>query len=101
MPLAAPPAMLVAVLELPVSAPTKVVDVTEVRPANVVTVAPSATLVEPIVTLLFVSAPFGMPVKLVPVRLGVKVHVGVPVPPDTKTCPEVPAAEKPVVLAAV
>jgi len=78
MPLAAPPAMLVAVLELPVSAPTKVVDVTDVRPANVVTVAPSATLVEPIVTLLFVSAPFGIPLKFVPVSVGVVVQEGAP-----------------------
>ena len=57
---------LVAVLALPVSAPTKVVDVTEVKPANVVTVAPNATEVEPIVTLELVNAEFGILVKLAP-----------------------------------
>jgi len=56
----------VAELALPVKAPTKVVDVTEVRPANVVTVAPSATAVEPIVTLELFSAEFGIEVKAAP-----------------------------------
>ena len=45
----------VAVEALPVRAPTNVVEVTEVKPANVVTVAPRDTAVEPIVTELFVS----------------------------------------------
>ena len=56
----------VAVLAFPVNAPTKVVDVTEVKPTNVVTVAPSATAVEPIVTLEFVSAELGIEVKAAP-----------------------------------
>jgi hypothetical protein len=45
----------VAVEALPVRAPTKVVEVTEVKPANVVTVAPRETAVDPIVTELLVS----------------------------------------------
>lgn len=57
---------LVAVEALPVKAPTKVVDVTEVRPANVVTVAPKATEVEPIVTLELTKAAFGMLVNEAP-----------------------------------
>ena len=48
-------ANLVAVLALPVNAPTKDVEVTEERPVKVVTVAPSATLVLPMVTELLVS----------------------------------------------
>ena len=51
---------------LPVNAPTNVVDVTELNPANVVTVAPSATAVEPIVTELFVNALFGILVNDAP-----------------------------------
>jgi hypothetical protein len=47
----------VAVEALPVSAPTKAVDVTDAKPANVVTVAPSDTAVEPIVTELLVRDP--------------------------------------------
>ena len=57
---------LVAVDALPVKAPTKVVDVTEVRPANVVTVAPNATAVDPMVTLEFTKPAFGMLVKAAP-----------------------------------
>ena len=57
---------LVAVEALPVKAPTKVVDVTEVRPANVVTVAPKDTAVEPIVTLEFTNPALGMLVKAAP-----------------------------------
>jgi hypothetical protein len=57
---------LVAVEALPDKAPTKVVEVTEVRPANVVTVAPKATAVEPIVTLELTRAAFGMLVRLAP-----------------------------------
>ena len=52
-----------AVLEedaLPVSAPTKVVDVTEVKPANVVDDEPKLIVVEPTVTEEFASAPFGI-----------------------------------------
>ena len=56
----------VAVLALPVKAPTKVVEVTEVSPAKVVTVAPKATAVEPIVTLELTNAPLGMLVRLAP-----------------------------------
>ena len=57
---------LVAVLALPVKAPTKVVDVTEVRPANVVTVAPNATEVEPMVTLELTIAALGIDVRPAP-----------------------------------
>jgi hypothetical protein len=56
----------VAVLALPVKAPTKVVEVTEVSPAKVVTVAPKATAVEPIVTLELTKAALGMLVRLAP-----------------------------------
>lgn len=56
----------VAVLALPVKAPTKAVDVTEVNPAKVVTVAPKATAVEPMVTLELTNAPLGMLVRLAP-----------------------------------
>jgi hypothetical protein len=65
-----------------------VVDVTEVRPVSVVAVAPSETLVEPMVTDEFVRPAFGMPVKFVPVSVGVFVHEGVV--PETRTCDEVP-----------
>jgi len=56
----------VAVLALPVKAPTKVVEVTEVSPAKVVTVAPKATAVEPMVTLELTKAALGMLVRLAP-----------------------------------
>ena len=44
-----------AVVAAPVNAPTNVVDVTLVRPATVVTVAPSVNAVLPNVTLAFAS----------------------------------------------
>ena len=56
----------VAELAFPVKAPTNVVDVTETSPANVVTVAPKATAVEPMVTLELTRAAFGMLVRLAP-----------------------------------
>ena len=62
----APFAMLVAVLALPVKAPTNVVEVTEVNPAKVVTVEPSDNAVEPMVTELFVNPPLGMLVSDAP-----------------------------------
>jgi len=48
----------VAVDALPVRAPVNPVEVTEVKPAKVVTVAPRETAVEPIVTELFASLEF-------------------------------------------
>ena len=57
---------LVAVLALPVKAPTNVVEVTETNPANVVTVAPNATEVEPMVTLELTKAALGILVKAAP-----------------------------------
>ena len=56
----------VALVALPDKAPTKVVEVTEVSPAKVVTVAPKATAVEPIVTLELTKAALGMLVRLAP-----------------------------------
>ena len=61
----------VAVLALPVRAPTKVVLVTEVKPAIVVAVPPKLTEVEPIVIDEFVSAPLGMLVRDAPEPLNV------------------------------
>ena len=60
----------VAVLALPVNAPTNAVDVTLANPANVVTVAPNETAVLPMVTELFVSAALATvpPVNLLPSR---------------------------------
>ena len=81
---------LVAVEALPVNAPTNVVDVTDANPANVVTVAPNETAVEPIVTWLFVSPPFGIPVKLVPVSVGVVVNAGIALADPCRT-PAAPA----------
>ena len=57
---------LVAVEALPDKSPTKVVDVTEVRPAKVVDDAPRAIVVEPMVTLELTRAAFGMLVRLAP-----------------------------------
>ena len=57
---------LVAVEALPDKAPTKVVDVTEVRPAKVVADAPKAIVVEPTVTLELTRAELGMLVRLAP-----------------------------------
>lgn len=73
----------------PVNAPVNAVDVTDVSPASVVDVAPSAMFVEPIVSELFVRAPFGIPVKFVPVSVGVFDQlgaVGLPI----NTCEVVP-----------
>ena len=56
----------VAVEALPVKAPTKVVDVTDVNPAIVVADEPKDTAVEPIVTLLL--ARFALLIPAVPDR---------------------------------
>ena len=56
----------VAVEALPDKAPTKVVDVTEVRPAKVVEVPPKLIAVDPIVTLELVKAELGIEVKPAP-----------------------------------
>ena len=56
----------VALVAFPDKAPTKVVEVTETSPAKVVTVAPNATAVEPIVTLELTNPPLGMLVRLAP-----------------------------------
>ena len=56
----------VAVLAFPVNAPTKVVDVTEVKPAIVVAEPPKLIAVEPTVMLEFVSAELGIEVKAAP-----------------------------------
>jgi hypothetical protein len=56
----------VALDAFPVRAPVNVVAATDVRPARVVEVAPKAIEVEPIVTVLFVSAPFGIAVNEAP-----------------------------------
>ena len=50
----------VAVLALPVNAPVNPVDVTLVKPANVVELAPKLIAVEPIVVLLFVKLALAM-----------------------------------------
>lgn len=68
----------VAVVALPDKAPTKVVEVTEVNPAKVVTVAPKATVVDPIVTLELTNALLGMLVRLAPEPLN-PVAVKIPV----------------------
>ena len=57
---------LVAVEALPLKEPTKVVDVTELKPAKVVAVAPKLIEVEPTVTLELTKAEFGMLVRLAP-----------------------------------
>ena len=54
---------MVAVLALPVNAPVKPVEVTLVKPANVVELAPNAIAVVPIVVLLFANAVFGILTK--------------------------------------
>jgi len=61
----------VAVLALPVSAPTNVVLVTDVKPAIVVTVPPKLTAVEPMVMDELVSAALGMFVRDAPEPLNV------------------------------
>ena len=57
---------LVAVEAFPLKEPTKVVDVTELKPAKVVAVAPKLIDVEPTVTLELTKAEFGMLVRLAP-----------------------------------
>ena len=57
---------LVAVLALPVKAPTKVVDVTETKPAMVVADEPKLMAVEPIVMLELVRAELGIEVRPAP-----------------------------------
>ena len=76
--IALPVSNVVAVLALPVNAPTNVVEVTEVNPAIIVAVAPKAMFVDPIVKLLLVNDPFGIfvnpapePAKPVAVRIPV------------------------------
>ena len=61
----------VAVLALPVSAPTNVVLVTDVNPAIVVAVPPKLTAVEPMVMDELVSAALGMLVRFAPEPLNV------------------------------
>ena len=56
----------VAELALPVNAPTKVVEVTLVRPAIVVAVPPKLIAVEPIVMLELVKAELGIDVNPAP-----------------------------------
>ena len=65
------------------------VDVTDTNPAIVVCAAPSEIAVVPTVTELFVSPPFGIPVKFVPVSVGVVVQAGVA--PEVAAC-RIPAA---------
>jgi len=57
---------LVAVLALPDKAPTNVVDVTKVNPANVVDDAPNAIAVVPTVILELVNAELGILVNPAP-----------------------------------
>jgi len=61
----------VAVLALPVSAPTNVVLVTDVNPAIVVTVPPKLTAVEPMVMDELVNAALGIFVRFAPEPLNV------------------------------
>jgi hypothetical protein len=68
----------VAELALPVKAPTNVVLVTDVRPANVVDVAPRAIEVDPTVTLELLRAELGIDVKPAPDPLN-PVAVNIPV----------------------
>jgi hypothetical protein len=56
----------VAELAFPVNAPTKVVDVTELKPAIVVAEPPKLIAVEPTVMLEFVSAELGIEVNPAP-----------------------------------
>ena len=56
----------VAELALPVNAPTKLVEVTLDKPANVVELEPNEIAVVPTVMLEFTSAPLGILVKLAP-----------------------------------
>ena len=61
----------VAVLALPVSAPTNVVLVTDVSPAIVVAVPPKLTAVEPMVMDELVNAALGIFVRFAPEPLNV------------------------------
>ena len=56
----------VAVLAFPVKAPTKVVDVTDVKPAMVVADPPKLIAVDPTVTLELIKALLGIDVKPAP-----------------------------------
>ena len=68
---------------LPVKLPVNKAEETLVRPASVVLVPPNAIFVDPTVIELYVSAPFGILVKFVPVNVGVLVQDGIA--PDTST----------------
>jgi len=80
----------VAESAFPVNAPVNPVDDTDTNPAIVVAEAPNATDVEPIVTALFVRPPLGIPVKLVPVDVGVVENAGIAEADPTNT-PAAPA----------
>ena len=75
-------AQALAVLALPVKAPVKPVDVTLVKPANVVELAPNAIAVVPIVVLLFTN----LALAILPANI---VFVTVPVSPVVITVPAV------------
>ena len=68
----------VADVAFPDNAPTKVVEVTLVKPAKVVLVPPKLIAVEPIVMLEFVNAELGIDVKPAPEPLN-WVEVNIPV----------------------
>jgi len=78
------------IVAVPFSAPVNPVDETDTNPAIVVADAPSAIEVVPTVIALFVNPPFGIPVKLVPVKVGVVENAGITVVEPTKT-PAAPA----------
>ena len=73
------------------------VDETLVNPANVVLEAPNAIAVVPTVVELFVNAPFGIFVKLVPVPVSLVVVKAVA--QGTKLRVEVPGARHDVIFA--
>ena len=89
---------LVTVLALPVSAPTKLVEVTLVNPASVVAVAPRLTEVEPIVTAEFVSDALPMLVRVLVAPL-IDLFVSVCVPAVVTT--SAPATVRLVALSVV
>jgi len=68
----------VTLVAFPDNVPTKVVDVTEVKPAMVVAESPKLIAVEPTVMLELVNAPLGIFVRLAPEPLNT-VAVNVPV----------------------
>ena len=77
-----------AVLALPVKAPVKPVDVTLVKPANVVDVAPNAVDVEPIVTVLLDSLLLAIdPANIVLVTVPVSPIVTTALPPNARPVP--------------